>query len=68
MNLSASTGNVSADLNIAIAKKALDVSKQQGNAAVNLIKDATGIAKSPRGSVSAVPGPLESGRTLNRLG
>lgn len=67
MNVAASTttGNLASDLNVAIARKALDVSKQQGNAAVALIQDATAIASASRGAVSAVPGPVETGQNLD---
>lgn len=65
MTVPGSTGSVASDINVAIAKKAQDVAKQQGNAAVALIQDAVAISKSSRGAVSAVPGPAEAGRSLD---
>ncbi|MGP1273278.1 MAG: hypothetical protein ACTS22_08080 [Phycisphaerales bacterium] len=49
-----------------IARKILDQAEQQGAQAVAMIRDAAAVsASAPRGAVSAVPGPTETGGRLD---
>lgn len=61
----AATADARANVGISVARKTLDAYEQQGAAMVGLIKDAGAVAKAPRGAVSPVAGPQESGKLLN---
>ena len=50
----------------AIARKILDQAEFQGAQAISMLKDAAAISTgAPRGAVSPVPGPIETGQRLD---
>ncbi|MEO0513562.1 MAG: hypothetical protein AAF108_11835 [Planctomycetota bacterium] len=68
MSIDASApSTLSSQINVAIARKAIDVVRQQGEAAVSLIQSATLPTTTPRAAVSPVPGVNESGGTVDRV-
>lgn len=60
-------GSLGSDINTAVARKALDVAEQQGQAAVDLIKGVVEANQAARGSVSPVPNAGEPGQLVNTL-
>ncbi len=67
MDASALVSSTAARGDYVLARKALDQMEQQGAAAVALIQSAGSVsASAPRGAVSPVPGPTESGLNLDR--
>lgn len=66
--IDASGSGLGYEASIAVAKKAQDQVKSQGDAAVALIQAAAEVAGSSRGSVAAAPGAGEPGRSLDVTG
>lgn len=57
---------LSSGIAFALVKKAQDVEKEQGDAAVKLIEAAAKLQEdAARGAVSALPGPEESGASVD---
>jgi len=65
--MSAATANLDLgnQISVAVARKSLDSVERRGEAMVGMIADAAAISEQSRGAVSAVPGPGETGLTLD---
>ena len=68
MTLSALVADSSARGDIQVARKVLDAMEAEGEAAVQMIKDAAKVGKHARGAVSPVPAVAETGRNLDVTG
>lgn len=65
MNAAGANFDLGSQISVAVARKSLDNVERQGEALVGMIADAAAISEQSRGAVSAVPGPGETGLTLD---
>lgn len=68
MTLSGLVSDSGARGDYTIARKVLDAMESEGEAAVQMIKDAAQVGKHSRGAVSPVQAVAESGRNLDVTG